>query len=96
VSLKDSANRGTRNKESCHLLFGFCYFIIILCRFRIQKGDRLRDERPRDRSSSSGSGKISLFSTSSRSAPVPTQSSLKWVKGVKLLGREADHSPSRT
>jgi hypothetical protein len=90
MSLKDSANRGTRNKEGCHLTFGVCYFIIILCRSRIQKGDRLWAGWPSGRSSRSGNWKISLFSTSSRSALVPTQPSLKWVKGVKQLGREAD------
>jgi hypothetical protein len=37
---------------------------------------------------------ISLFSTASRPALGPTQPPIQWVPGVKLQGRETDHSPS--
>jgi hypothetical protein len=47
---------------------------------------------------SPGRGKISLFSTSSRPVPGPTEASTQWVPGdispgVKRPGRKADHSP---
>jgi hypothetical protein len=45
------------------------------------------------RGSSPSRGKIFLFSTTSRPALGPTQPPIQWVPGVKLQGREADHSP---
>jgi hypothetical protein len=44
--------------------------------------DRLRAGRPKDRSSSSGRGKIFLHSTSSRPVLWPTQPSIQWVPGL--------------
>jgi hypothetical protein len=41
-----------------------------------------------------GSGKVFLFSTPFRPALGPTQPPIQWVPGIKLKGREADHSPS--
>jgi hypothetical protein len=60
--------------------------------------DWLRAGRPRDRSSSPGRDKNFLFSKSSRPALVSTQPPIQWVpgalsSGIKLPGREADHSP---
>jgi hypothetical protein len=53
--------------------------------------------RPRGRSSSPGSVKNFLFSTSSRPTLGPTQPPIQWVSealspGLKQLGREADHT----
>jgi hypothetical protein len=55
--------------------------------------------RPRGQSSSPGTVKNCLFSTSSWSALGPTQPPIQWVwgggalsPGVKLQGHEADHS----
>jgi hypothetical protein len=50
-------------------------------------------ERPMVRCSNTGRGKILPLSTSSRPVLVLTQHPIQWVPGLKLLEREADHSP---
>jgi hypothetical protein len=40
-----------------------------------------------------GRGEIFFFSVASRLTLGPTQPPIQWVPGVKLLGRESDHSP---
>jgi hypothetical protein len=69
------------------------YLQLLIIYTRSRDSDWLRAERPRGRSSSPGSVKHSVYSTASRPATGPTQPPVQWVPGVKLPGREADHSP---
>jgi hypothetical protein len=67
-------------------------------RQRSRYGDCLRTGRLRSRSSSTGWVKNIVSSTSSRPVLGPSQLSRQWASGslspgIKLPGREADHSP---
>jgi hypothetical protein len=85
-------------REKCRsfVRYFLVFYFIWLLSSLTRDSDWIPAGRSRRPISRPGRGKIYFLSTSFRPVLGPTQPLTQWVPGVKLLGREADHSlPTR-